>query len=599
MDTTDRRDFYTDERDRYVELLGSVTRRLNILALARLLIFVAGITGSVFLFRINTTAGLLFIIFVITAFLQLVRRYTRLSWYKDYYSNLVTINANEIKCLQGDYSSFDPGIRYIDHEHDFSHDMDIFGKKSLFQYIDRTCSDTGSSVLAGWLGDPYSLSPLFRVRSEAIRELSGMTEWRQRFSATGMMNPLSPEDKKRMTRWLSEEPVFRNSRTIGLLALILPSITVILMITAISGIIGFSPFILSFLINLLILSLGLKKINRVHSLVSRQYGSLNTLSGLLEHFGKTEFASGYLGDLQAQLAGGKIKALGEIGRLATIIRYFDMRLNMVAGVMLNGIFLWDYHSVLKLEKWKRDVKELVPLWFETLGVVDGLISVANFAFNNPGYAYPEMVVDGEFFSATGMGHPLIMSDRRVPNDFSIDRKGVINIVTGANMAGKSTFLRTVAVNMVLGMIGSPVCAEKLRFTPVKIFSSMRTSDSLSDNESYFFAELKRLKRLKEKIDNNEPLFFILDEILKGTNSRDKSEGSRLFIEKIAKKGATGIIATHDVSLGELEKSNPGSIRNNCFEIIISGDSISFDYLLREGITTRMNAAILMKQQGII
>jgi DNA mismatch repair ATPase MutS len=203
------------------------------------------------------------------------------------------------------------------------------------------------------------------------------------------------------------------------------------------------------------------------------------------------------------------------------------------------------------------------------------------------------------FSAINLGHPLIDESSRVCNDFTLERCGNVCIISGANMAGKSTFLRTVAVNYILGMIGAPVCARELKFTPLKLFTSMRTVDSLSKNESYFYAELKRLRILKTRIEKGESIFFILDEILKGTNSADKSLGSNLFLKRMVELGATGLIATHDTSLGEMEKTYPGLVNNKCFEIEIDGENIIFDYKLHNGITKKMNAALLMKQMGIL
>jgi DNA mismatch repair ATPase MutS len=231
--------------------------------------------------------------------------------------------------------------------------------------------------------------------------------------------------------------------------------------------------------------------------------------------------------------------------------------------------------------------------------MDAYSSLGNYAYNNSEFVYPVRSDSGVIFSAGLLGHPLIDGDRRVCNDFTLGKIGEICIITGANMAGKSTFLRTVAVNYILAMAGAPVCAGWMIFSPVRLFTSMRTTDSLAGNESYFYAELKRLGELKNRIEKGEQLFFILDEILKGTNSADKAMGSKMFIMKMVHMQGTGLIATHDTSLGDLENEFPESIYNMCFEIEIDGSRISFDYKLNPGITQKMNAALLMKQMGIL
>jgi DNA mismatch repair ATPase MutS len=272
---------------------------------------------------------------------------------------------------------------------------------------------------------------------------------------------------------------------------------------------------------------------------------------------------------------------------------------MLVGFVLNGLFLWDYQSVYRLEKWKSKYHTLFPLWLDMVGQVDAYISLGNYAYNNPDFAFPVKSDNLIVFSAKKLGHQLIDENKRVCNDFILGKKGTVCIISGANMAGKSTFLRTVAVNYILAMTGAPVCVSEMSFIPQKLFTSMRTIDSLSENESYFYAELKRLAMLKHRIEEGDPVFFILDEILKGTNSADKSAGSKLFLQRIIQNEGTGLIATHDTSLGNLESDWPGTIVNKCFEIEIDGENIRFDYKLQDGITQKMNAVFLMKQMGIL
>jgi len=322
------------------------------------------------------------------------------------------------------------------------------------------------------------------------------------------------------------------------------------------------------------------------------------MNGLLSAFENESFNSTLLNEIKQNIAGKEASASVSVKKLGRLIQAFDTRNNIMVAFVLNGLFLWDYQSIFRLEKWKSANRNSFALWLGMLGQVDAFISLGNYAFNNPGFAYPEISSEGVIFSAKNLGHQLIDEKMRICNNFSIGKKGTVCIISGANMAGKSTFLRTVAVNYILGMSGAPVCADEMSFLPSKIFTSMRTIDSLSHNESYFYAELRRLSLLKKMIENGEPVFFILDEILKGTNSDDKSTGSKLFLQRIIENSATGLIATHDTSLGKLESVYP-NVMNKCFEIEIHGEKIIFDYKLQDGVTQKMNAVFLMKQMGIL
>lgn len=323
------------------------------------------------------------------------------------------------------------------------------------------------------------------------------------------------------------------------------------------------------------------------------------MNGLLKSFENESFKSSVLNEIRQNICGKKSSASVSVKKLGKLIQAFDSRNNMLVGFVLNGLLLWDFLSILRLERWKSEYMKLFPVWLEMIGQVDAYISLGNYAYNNPDFAYPGISENSDVFSAKNLGHQLIDESKRVCNDFSLGKKGTVCIISGANMAGKSTFLRTVAINYILAMTGAPVCATEMRFIPGKVFTSMRTTDSLSGNESYFYAELRRLNTLKICIEKGEPIFFILDEILKGTNSEDKSTGSKLFLERIIANGGTGLLATHDTSLGRLEYDHPGLIINKCFEIEIDGENIRFNYKIQDGITQKMNAVFLMKQMGIL
>lgn len=574
-------------------------RRLIVLSISRLICFVAGVVIIWIGFTHNAAAGVVLTLPVIILFLYLLRLYSAHSEKKEFLFNLSQINARESSALSGDLSFFGAGTEYISPDHSFSNDVDLFGRSSLFQFLNRTVTSYGRDILAGWLSDPYLLSGGMAERQEVIRELAGKEKWRHEFMASGYKNPLEKDDISSLLDWIRKRDDSGGSLPKTILLLVMPAAAVISLFLLIAGILPYSVFTLIFLVNLLYVTTGLKRTNRIHNALSKKYYYLSSMDRLLKAFGNELFNSEVLNEIQKNISGGKISAAGSVRKLGSLIQAFDSRLNLLVGFALNGLLLWDYHSVRRLEKWKADYSSHFPVWLEMLGQVDAYISLGNYAFNNPGFSYPAFSSGENMFMATSLGHPLINDNDRICNDFAIPRKGTVCVITGANMAGKSTFLRTLAVNYIMGLSGAPVCAGEMSFVPVKLFTSMRTTDSLSNHESYFYAELKRLSLLKTMIGNGEPVLFILDEILKGTNSADKSLGSKLFIQKLIELGGTGLIATHDISVGEMEVQYPGTVINKCFEVEINGETISFDYLLRDGITHKMNAALLMKQMGII
>jgi hypothetical protein len=599
MSREELKEDYLVSAGRYKGLAGKEDKVLLYLSVFRFICFAGGLAIIIYLFAEGRQfAGITASFGVIILFFFLLKLWSEHSERKEFLLNLSSINANEALAITGDISKFDPGNQYVDSSHDFSYDVDLFGDDSLFRYLNRTVTGYGRDILAGWLADPYPLSAEIHDRQEIISEFASKKEWRHEFMASGMKVPLEKELISSLKDWLSEPQPAWMSGAGRVLIWALPALALASLVLLIAGIVHYAVFVLIVLVNLGHTASGMKGTNSVHRAVSGKFAYLSSMNRMLEVIGSGEFGSVRLKEMKEGIGGKDFSASAAVKKLGRIIQSFDSRMNLLVGFGLNALLLWDFHCIRRLNRWKMVYHDQFPLWLEILGKFDAYSSLGNLAYNNPAFVFPQ-VNHNIVFSAKGLGHPLIEEGRRIGNDFSLENRGGICIITGANMAGKSTFLRTVAINYVLGMTGCPVCAGYMDFTPVKLFTSMRTTDSLSGNESYFYAELKRLKALKQMAESNEPVFFILDEILKGTNSADKSLGSRLFLKRLIHYKGTGLIATHDISLGELEKEHPENVFNMCFEIEIDGEAILFDYKLSRGITKKMNAAFLMRQMGIL
>ncbi|VAW28652.1 MutS-related protein, family 1, partial [hydrothermal vent metagenome] len=310
------------------------------------------------------------------------------------------------------------------------------------------------------------------------------------------------------------------------------------------------------------------------------------------------FGSKIMKEAVRTLVEGEASAFKAVRQLSGISKAFDYRLNMFAGFFLNIFFMWDILQSLRLEIWKNQYGDRLSLWFEALAQVDELCSLAGFAFQHPEAVFPKVVPKDFRVQGKNLKHPFIDPAVCVGNPVNIDSWSRFHIITGANMAGKSTYLRTIGINYVLAMTGAPVLADSFVFTPVQLFTGIKTSDSLQDGESYFFAELKRLKEIIVRLENGEKLFIILDEILRGTNSKDKQKGSKSLLRQFVRLGASGLIATHDLALGDLAADFPENVINKRFEVEIEHDQLQFDYLLKEGVAQNLNATFLMKKMGI-
>jgi DNA mismatch repair ATPase MutS len=590
---------YSNFAAKYRDQAEKERKVLLLISVFRLVVFVGGIVLSCLAFTLSKYYGFVALILTLVIFIYLLMLYSRHLAKQQYLLNLELINQNEIKAGEGDFSIFPDGSSFIAKGHDFSYDTDIFGPGSLFQFLNRTCTGYGSEVLACWLSDPYELRTVLRERQQTVAEIGLKIIWRQSFLATGINRNLDRNNILGMTKWLALGQKNKSSAVRRICLLALPSLACITLLLTVAGLVHYSIFVSIFLANLLIVFVNLKNTQSVHEELTGRYNFLSSLGSLIELIESEQFESTLIEKMKEDIKGSRLSAVKALKELSGIIRAFDSRLNIFVGFIFNGLFLWDLHCLRKLDGWKAAYGKKFPAWLDMLGQVDAFISLGNYAYNNPEFVYPLPSDDMTPFKARQLGHPLIDNSKRVCNDFVLPSKGMICIITGANMAGKSTFLRTVAVNMILAMVGAPVCALEMKFLPTRLFTSMRTTDSLTSNESYFYAELKRLRQLQQMVLTGENILFILDEILKGTNSEDKSLGSKLFLNKIISLGGTGLIATHDTTLGRLEEEYPEVIINKCIEVEIDGEIIHFDYKLRDGIASKKNAVLLMKQMGII
>jgi DNA mismatch repair ATPase MutS len=357
-------------------------------------------------------------------------------------------------------------------------------------------------------------------------------------------------------------------------------------------------FILLLLVNFLVIRNISSKINAQYLKLTNQLPALKNYTQLLRHIENQSFASSDLLELQNSLYTDKHPASRIIRKLFRISNALDNRNNLLVDIILKLLFLWDIHQVIRLENWQRHYADHIENWIEIIGNYDALISLANFAYNHPSYTMPT-ISDEKVLEAEELGHPLIPEDNRVSNNFSITKNGDTFIITGANMAGKSTFLRTIGVNLVLGMAGAPVCAGRMEFKITNLFTSMNITDSLSKNESYFYAEIKRLKQLIDQATKKEDILVLLDEILTGTNTRDKEKASKAFLERLVTMKVTSIIATHDLSLTTLEEKHPEQIHNKSFEVELVNGEMKYDFKLRDGIAQNMNALELLREMKLI
>ena len=515
----------------------------------------------------------------------------------DHLNKLIEINNEELQFIHGNFYEFADGSQYAPADHFYSNDLDIFGRASVFQYINRTTSEMGGSKLADYLLQPAATELIFR-RQTSVKELCGETLWRQDLQAFGRQKQILFSTKKRLENWVKEAPEFSQFKHWKWLRYALPVIILSIVALYIFDYVPSSVFYGGLLLFAIIAYQINKIIAPIHEKFSKIAAELDVLSVSLNHIESKHFKSELLTGLQQKLISENKKASQEIRLIKKILDKLDLRYNLVISAPLNILLLWNLQQVLDLEKWKSGHQEHIHQWFESLGHFEALTSFATLCFNEPLWTFPSILPEYFFIEGKEIGHPLLLKNKRVDNDIEINHDGEIMLVTGSNMAGKSTYLRSIGVNVVLAMAGSAVCAKSFKVSHVQAISSMRITDNLEESTSTFYAELKKLKTIIEKVNNGEKVFILLDEILRGTNSLDRHTGSVALMKQLIKHHAAAIIATHDLELAKLKNEFPGNIVNYHFDVQVSNDELYFDYRLKPGVCNSLNASILMKKIGI-
>lgn len=589
--------FYLNRISELKDALNVLIKRRSQLAWLRLGTLLVSIVGCWQLWPLGVFPALLFLFIFLALFLYFVK-IDLIN--KNLISNqqlLIDINKQEIEILGHKFLHLPDGSEFKPTDHAYANDLDIFGKASLYQYINRTTSQQGNQLLADWLLNNVTAEEIIQ-RQQAVKELQQQTAWRQQLEAYGQSTQITIATQNKIQNWLEQENSFIGKTIWQIVRFVLPAICISIIVLYSIDLISTKTLNLSLLLFMAIAFSITKWVMPVYKQLNKIANEVETLRDSVEWIEKAEFKSELLKDLQKQFSANEQKASYSITLLRKIFSRLDYRFNPVVFIPLNTIFLWDLQQVLALEKWKQKNLHNTSNWFSALAKFEALSSIANLAFNHTEWNYPELSKDDFVFEAKDLGHPLIIKQKLVTSNFSTKGKQQINLVTGSNMAGKSTFLRSVGINIVLAHIGAPVCASTLILSPVKVISTMRVSDNLEESTSTFYAELKKLKQIIDAVNKHENVFLLLDEILRGTNSNDRHTGSEALIKQLIRDKASGIIATHDLELTKLAAIFPGNIHNYHFDVAIENEELYFDYKLKDGICKSMNASLLMRKIGI-
>jgi hypothetical protein len=588
--------YYLQQKEQYNTFLSKAAKDINRIAMLRLLMILCGITIAIWAFR-NGESGRWYLVGgCLALFLVLVRIHNRLSDKRHILQLHLSILDNELMALQGNYTAFADGAAYVDVAHPYSYDLDIFGKGSIFQALCRTVTAGGNKLLAQRLSSLVFVKETIIENQGIIKELQGLPDYLQAFRVAGIAIKEGTKDQERLTAWLNGPELFLNNKPVRIAAVVMPVLSLVFITWSVI-ISGVSPYLFPVLIiNWFLLGSFQKKIKAA----VQQTGNCAPLVDKYESLLKQVAGQPFTGQWLRQTAAEAGSSLGYITQFKKLVHLFDSRGNGMTGPLMNTFFLFDFYCLLRLEAWRKKHRATLIKAIDDMIAMDVWVSCAVYTFNRPGHIYPGITHAGNEIVAVGLRHPLLADRSAVGNDFSIGHNEQFYLLTGANMTGKSTFIRTIGVCNVMSNLGLPLPATELSLPLLDLYTSMRITDSVQDDISYFRAELNRIKNIIDQVKGSgQPCLVLLDEPLRGTNSTDKQQGTRSIVETLLTCHAIGIVATHDTGLCDMAINYPGRVSNFHFESKVEASGLSFDFRLKQGCSTSNNATALMRQMGII
>ena len=537
---------------------------------------------------------------LVFGFSWLVNKQNIFDGLRKYWLDIQQVNANELSSILQGGNIYPDGAGFANDKHYYTSDLDIFGGYSLYQLINRAATAAGMAKLAQWLDKPADRQTIL-TRQEAIKEIAGKNDWKLEFQAYLVFClKQNREQVKHLLGYLKIPVELDDANWLGIYIQAAPWLLLALIIASIFYVPArYLAPLLALANNRLVSSKGdsIKKTDLIAGKIGETLGHFSSAFKVIE---EEEWESAYLKSVAANIKSDESENISaKIKQLSRLIDKLNYRLNLAVSFVLNVFLLWDIRQIMAIEEWKKSNHQNFEIAFDALAEFEALISLSSLAINYPQWCFPVIVDQTSYtLTAKGLAHPLISSKKRVENDFELNDTYQIDIITGSNMAGKSTFLRTIGINTVLALCGAPVCAAEMNVSVMTILSYMRIKDSLNESTSTFKAEIDRLQMLLKAVEGEEKIYFLIDEMLRGTNSADKYLGSKAVIERLIAKKAVGIVATHDLQIAELEKEYPDYIRNFYFDIQVKDGEMLFDYKIKSGTCTTFNAMLLLEKIGV-